>query len=359
LFGEILKSFVVAEPPAKNPGGFPPRHSTARDIRGLFSGLREQRSLHPLPFVNTADVRQRILIAGASGLIGRALVTFLRGKNCEVTRLVRRPAERDDELFWNPATGALDLTRLEGVHGIVNLSGENVGAGRWTAGRRERILRSRIDATRTLVIALAKLKSKPVVFVSASAAGFYGNRGDEALTEASGIGHGFLSEVCLAWETHAEGAARLGIRTVLMRFGVVLSPAGGALAKMLPAFRAGVGGRFGSGNQWMSWISLDDAVGAIWHVLNDAVCSGPINVTAPQPVTNAEFAAILGKVLGRPAILRVPAAILRFVFGRMVEETILASARALPARLQERGYAFRQPGLETALRHELHRGEKV
>lgn len=288
-------------------------------------------------------------------MIGRALVSFLRAKNWEAVRLVRRPVEQEDELFWNPATGELDAPRLNGFDAIVNLSGENVGGGRWNKKQRERILRSRVNATRTLIAALAKSAAKPAVFISASAAGYYGNRGDEELTEMSSIGHGFLSEVCLAWETHAEGAARLGIRTVLLRFGVVLSPTGGALAKMLPVFRVGAGGKFGSGRQWMSWISLDDAVGAIYHALLEIRCVGAINAVAPCPVNNSEFATTLGRVLKRPTRLAVPAGVLRLLFGQMAEETLLASTRAIPAKLRATDYHFHHPELETALRHVLGR----
>ena len=267
----------------------------------------------------------RVVIAGASGLIGRALVPFLLTQGHEVVRLVRRPAVGDDEIAWRPERGELDPASLEGADAIVNLSGENLAGGRWTAARRERILRSRVDATRTLVTALAKNPRRPPVFVNATAVGFYGDRGNDPMTEADGIGLGFLPEVCLAWETHAEGAARLGVRMALMRFGIVLSPAGGALAKMLPAFRLGVGGRFGTGRQWMSWISIDDAVGAIYHALLEDRCSGAINTVSPSSVTNTEFVATLSRVLNRPAAIPIPATSLRIVFGDMADETLLAS----------------------------------
>ncbi|HEX2852893.1 MAG TPA: TIGR01777 family oxidoreductase [Opitutaceae bacterium] len=303
--------------------------------------------------------RRRILISGASGLVGRALGPFFQTQGHEVLRLVRQTPKDEAEIFWDPSRGELDAGKLEGVDAVIHLAGENVGGGRWTAARRERIMRSRVEGTRTLVLALAKLRKKPETLVSASAVGFYGERGSDVLSEGDRIGHGFLSEVCLAWETHAEGAARLGIRTVLLRFGVVLSPAGGALAKLLPAFRAGCGGRLGSGAQWMSWISIDDAVGAIHHALLDDRCSGPVNAAAPQPVQNAEFATTLGRVLQRPAVLPVPATVLRLGFGRMAEETILTSTRAVPEKLQETGFEFRHAGLETALRHVLGRPGKV
>lgn len=294
-------------------------------------------------------------MAGASGLIGRRLVEFLESTNRPVRRLVRRPAGRRDEFFWNPATGELDPAVLAGVGSVINLCGENVAGGRWSAARRQRILRSRVDATRTLVAAIRSVPTKPDVLVNASAIGFYGDRADEELDEGSAIGQGFLPEVCLAWETHAEGVARTGVRTVLMRFGVVLTPEGGALAKLLPIFRFGLGGKQGGGAQWMSWIAVDDAVGAIYHAMTNDNCSGPINAVAPEPVRNSDFARVLANVLGRPALLTVPAPVLRLVFGRMADETLLSSARVMPQRLLATGYAFAQPQLEQALRHLLGR----
>jgi uncharacterized protein (TIGR01777 family) len=294
-----------------------------------------------------------VLIAGASGLIGRALAARLAQAGHQVRILVRRAPSAPGEIPWDPAAGRLDPAAIAGVDAIVNLAGENIAAGRWTAARRTAILRSRVEATRTLVVALQQLARKPEVFVSASAVGYYGERGDEILPEEAAIGHGFLSEVCLAWETHAEGAARAGVRTVLLRFGVVLAAAGGALAKMRPVFRAGLGGRVGSGRQWMSWVSLDDAVGAVEHALADPRCRGPVNVVAPAAVTNAEFTAALAGVLRRPALLPVPAAALRLLFGEMAEGTLLASTRAEPRALRRSGYEFRQPTLAAALRHEL------
>ena len=293
----------------------------------------------------------KIVVAGASGLLGSELVPALRARGHDVLRLVRRAPAEADEAFWNPAENQLDSARLQGVDAIVNLCGENVGAGRWTKARRERILRSRIEATRTLVTALPQMKVKPSVFVNASAVGAYGDRGEEELTEASSIGHGFLPEVCLAWETHAEGAARRGVRTVLLRFGVVLTCGGGALAKMLPLFRLGLGGRLGDGQQWLSWVSVEDAMRAILHALTNKECRGPVNVTAPEPVTNATFTATLARVLNRPAALHVPAWLLRLVLGRgMADEMLLASTRAIPARLHEACFQFRHATLEAALR---------
>lgn len=332
-------------------GGF-----TRRKLEAMFA-WRHARTKADLELTSHYGVvpPMRILIAGGSGFVGRALGPFLETQGHEVVRLVRRRPTLDGEVFWDPALGQIDLAALRPIDAVINLSGENVGAGRWTRARQEAILRSRIDTTKTLVKAITGLPRRPKVLVNASAVGFYGERGDEELTEASDIGIGFLPEVCLIWETHAEGAARAGIRTAMMRFGVVLSPAGGALAKMLPPFRLGLGGRIGTGRQWMSWVGLDDAVGAIYHALVDPRCAGPVNIVAPEAVTNAHFAATLGRVLRRPAVLPVPAGVLRLAFGEMADAALLASTRAVPARLQETGYAFRQPTLEAALRAGLGR----
>ena len=293
----------------------------------------------------------KVVIAGASGMVGSALTPALRAAGHDVLRLVRGgAAHAPDEIVWDPATGGIDERRLEGAEAVINLSGENLGAGRWTAARRERILRSRVDATRTLVTTMAKLARKPEVFLSASAIGYYGDRGDEVLTEASEIGHGFLPEVCLAWETHAEGASRFGVRTALLRFGLILARNGGALAKMRPLFRLGVGGRLGSGRQWMSWVGIDDVVSVVGHALQEERCRGPVNVVAPGAVTNAEFTHTLAQALHRPAIVPVPALALRVVLGRaMADEALLSSVRAAPERLREAGYRFRHPMLAAAL----------
>lgn len=294
----------------------------------------------------------RIVIAGSSGLVGSALLPALRESGHDVFRLVRGRAVRaPDEIAWDPVRNEVDRDRLEGVEAVINLAGENLGAGRWTAVRREAIRQSRVQATRTLISAIGRMKRRPAVLLNASAVGIYGDRGDEVLTEASARGRGFLPEVCLAWETHAGAAAPLGVRTAFLRFGIILAPEGGALAKMLPLFRAGLGGRLGSGEQWLSWIAIDDVVGVIVHALRDARCTGPINVVAPGAVTNAEFTAALADALGRPAFLPVPTWALRAVVGRgMADEALLASTRAAPQRLSEAGYAFRYPTIGPALR---------
>ncbi|MBI5766794.1 MAG: TIGR01777 family protein [Verrucomicrobia bacterium] len=295
----------------------------------------------------------KIVVAGASGLIGRALVAALRGRGDQVIRLMRRAPAASDEAEWDPVAGVVDAAKIDGCDAWVNLAGENIAAGRWTEFRRRRIWNSRTDATRTLVVALDRVTRKPAVLVNASAVGIYSERGDEELTEASAIGHGFLPEVCFAWETHAEGAARRGVRVAMLRFGVVLAAEGGALGKMLPVFRLGLGGRVGSGRQWMSWIGLDDAVAAILRAVDDARLRGPVNVVAPRAVTNVEFTARLAAALRRPAVLPVPAWALRTMFGEMADETILASTRVRPAKLVEAGFVFRDGDLDSALRRAL------
>jgi uncharacterized protein (TIGR01777 family) len=292
----------------------------------------------------------KILLAGGSGFIGHALRPQLEAAGHQVVSLVRRAARTPAEIFWQPETGELDPAALTGVDAVINLAGENIAGGRWTAGRRERIMRSRVDATRTLVVAIGKLAVKPRVFVSASAVGFYGNRGDEVLTEQSTIGLGFLPGVCLAWETHAEGAARNGVRTVLLRFGMVLGREGGALAKQLPLFRLGLGGPLGDGQQWVSWIAMDDLVAAVLAALTNEKLRGPVNVVAPHPVRNAEFTRILGEVLRRPAKIPAPPWALHLAFGDMASEVLLASTRVEPKALVKSGFAFRHPELEPTLR---------
>ncbi len=289
------------------------------------------------------------VVAGASGLVGRALGAALVREGWIVRRLVRRTPVAPGEFAWDPAAGTVDAAALAGAHAVINLAGENIAAGRWTAARRERILRSRVEATRTLVGALQRMATKPAVLLNASAVGIYGDRGDEVLTERSGMGVGFLTEVTLAWETHAEGAARAGVRTVLLRFGMVLAADGGALGKMLPLFRLGLGGPLGRGTQWMSWIGIDDAVGAMLHALRDERATGALNLVAPTPVTNADFTAALGRAVRRPAVLPAPAWALRAVFGAMADEMLLASTRVAPRELERLGYRFRHPTIDAAL----------
>jgi uncharacterized protein len=262
---------------------------------------------------------------------------------------------RQGDIPWDPVSGQLDPAELEGVHAVVHLAGENLGT-RWTKAIKNRIQQSRVQGTRLLSSTLAGLERPPRVLVSASAIGIYGDQGDRVLDETSPPGdpaRDFLVSVCLEWEAATQPARGVGIRVVPARFGVVLTDRGGALGKQLLPFRLGLGGRLGSGSQWVSWISIDDTVGAIRHIIANPALDGPVNVTAPTPVNNREFTETLGRVLGRPTVIRVPAAALRLVFGEMAERTLLSSARVLPTRLLQSGYRFRYPNLEDTFRHIL------
>jgi uncharacterized protein (TIGR01777 family) len=256
-------------------------------------------------------------------------------------------------VVWDPDAGRLDPATIEGFDAVVHLAGENVASRRWTAEQKKRIFESRVKSTQLLAGTLAQLSHPPRSLICASAIGYYGDRGDELLTEDSSSGSDFPSSMCRKWEEAAELAAKSGHRVLKLRIGVVLSAAGGALAVMLPPFRAGLGGALGSGRQYMSWIAIDDVTGVIQHVLSNESLSGPLNTVAPQPVTNREFTKTLGRVLGQPAFLTVPSFVLRLAVGEMAEALLLASQRVLPARLQSFGYTFRYPQLEGALRHLL------
>jgi uncharacterized protein len=293
----------------------------------------------------------KILVTGASGLVGSALVPYLTSKGHEVARLVRsQPKPGTTEVEWNPERGVTDPARLEGFDAVVHLAGENISEGRWTDEKKARIRESRAKGTRVLAEALARLTHPPRTLVSASAIGFYGSRGDEVLNEQSASGNDFLAEVCREWELATRPAAEAGIRVANLRFGVILSREGGALAKMLTPFKLGVGGRVGSGRQYMSWVTLDDAVGAIYHALMNEDVRGPVNVVAPQPVTNQEFTKTLGRVLSRPTLLPAPVFALRLAFGEMADALLLSSMRVEPRRLKETGYTFQHPELEGALK---------
>ena len=267
--------------------------------------------------------------------------------------VVRGAPANSDEAAWNPAGGLAEPSRFDGVDAVVHLAGENIAAGRWTPARKAEIRQSRVEGTRILCESLARLAHPPKLLVSASAVGFYGDRGAQMLTEESGAGSGFLPDVCREWEAATEPASQADIRVVNLRFGMVLSPAGGALRKMLPPFKLGLGGRIGSGDQFMSWIAIDDAVGAIHHTLSAESLRGPVNAVAPTPVTNTEFTCTLARVLRRPALIPVPRFAARLAFGEMADALLLASARVVPVRLRESGYHFRFPELEGALRYLL------
>lgn len=293
----------------------------------------------------------RVLIAGASGLVGTAVADALRAAGHTVQRLVR-PGKRlhPGEVRWNPVAGDLDRAAAESADAVVHLAGASIAGGRWNAEVKKLLRASRVDATRNLVTGLLQLHNRPSVLVSASAVGYYGSRGDELLTEECAPGRDFLAELARDWEKEAARAADFGIRTVMLRFGVILARHGGALQRMLLPFKLGLGGRLGSGSQWMSWVTLPEAVALIRYALDTPALQGPVNAVAPNPATNAEFTRILAKVLRRPAIFPVPAFALRLLLGEMADALLLSSQRVVPWKLQDRGYRFRDPELEAALR---------
>jgi hypothetical protein len=291
-----------------------------------------------------------IAIAGASGLIGAALVERLIADGHHILRLVRRPSADQSEIQWDPEAGTIDAGALEGIDAVVNLAGESIAEGRWNDAKRQRIRRSRVVGTRLLAETLAGLNRPPRVFVACSAVGIYGDRGDEVLTEDSDTGEGFLADVGREWEAAADPARAAGIRVVHPRVSLVLTLKGGALKKMLPPFRLGVAGPLGSGRQWMTWITLDDAVAALIRLIEDDTFAGPVNLAAPEPVTNRAFTKALGRVLHRPTIFPAPAFALRLLLGDMADEALLASVRAEPRRLTETSFEFRHATLESALR---------
>ncbi len=296
----------------------------------------------------------KIAITGSSGLVGSALVPLLRNRGHQVLHLVRHePRPGAQEVRWSSDSAVLESEQLEGIHAIIHLAGDNIATQRWSHAKKERLRSSRVGGTKLLVQALSRMKRPPKVMVVASATGFYGNSGDEEVTESSPLGNGFLSQLCEEWEAASEPVKSLGTRLVKLRFGVILSPKGGALQRMLTPFRMGVGGKLGDGAQWMSWLALDDAVGMIEHALVSESLKGPVNAVAPWPVTNAEFTRVLGKVLRRPTMFPVPGFMARLAFGEMADELLLSSTRALPSQLQASGYSFLYPDLEGALRHVL------
>lgn len=291
-----------------------------------------------------------VAISGANGFIGSALSASLRADGHRVLRLIRGGVTGGDAIGWDPDAGRIDAPALEGLDAVVHLAGAGIGDRRWTAEQKRIIRESRVRGTAVLAGAVASRERKPAVFVSGSAIGYYGNRGDEVLTERSAPGADFLSQVCVAWEAETQPVADAGVRTVLTRTGIVLDAGGGALARMLVPFKLGIGGRQGSGQQWMSWITLADHVGAIRHAIAHVSVEGPTNLVAPNPVTNTDFARTLGQALHRPTIFPTPLLPLKLRFGsELVEALLLASQRVTPAQLTATGYEFTGPSLDVAL----------
>jgi uncharacterized protein len=301
------------------------------------------------------EARGGILLSGASGTVGSALRAELDSRQARVTQLVRRIPQTEAELQWNPAgpIPIADKGPIEGLDAAIHLSGANLSARRWTAAYRREMAASRVDSTRALATLLAGLRRPPRALLVASAIGIYGNRGNEVLDESSAPGTGLLADLCREWEAAAAPAAAAGIRVVHLRFGVVLAPGAGALGMMLPIFRLGLGGRLGSGKQWMSWISLTDLVAAVLFLLESPSVDGAVNLASPEPVTNAIFTRSLARLLNRPAVLPVPAFALRLALGPMADEALLSSARVPPRRLLDAGFRFAQPSIEEALRRAI------
>jgi uncharacterized protein len=302
------------------------------------------------PIESNGDIKMTILLTGASGMLGTAIGSALKRRGVRLLALVRREPKGPDELHWDPATGRIDEPeRLEGLDAAVHLSGASVASQRWTESYKREMAESRVASTRFLSETLAALRQPPPVLVKASAVGFYGNRGDEILDEDSTAGRGYFPELCTAWEAAARPAVDAGIRVVHLRFGMVLGRDGGAMARLAPLFRLGLGGRLGNGRQWMSWISEEDAVAAALFAVDNPALSGPVNLAAPQPVTNADFTRELARAVHRPALLPAPAFALRLALGAMADEALLASTRAVPNRLTQAGFAFSHPTLPQAL----------
>lgn len=296
----------------------------------------------------------RILVTGASGLVGSALSSLLVSRGHKTVGLTRKSGESPS---WDPDRGHIDAESLEGFDAVIHLAGENIASGRWTPKKKERIRSSRVQGTELLCRTLAGLQSPPKTLIAASAIGFYGDRGEEKLDESSDGGSDFLAEVCQDWERSTSIAEAAGIRVARVRIGVILTPQGGALAKMLFPFKMGGGGKLGNGRQWMSWISLDDTISAIEHCLTQDELKGAINLVAPNPVTNTEFTKTLGRVLKRPTLVPMPGFAARAAFGEMAEALLLSSTRVLPRRLERSGFRFLHPTLEVALRSLLDRNE--
>lgn len=298
----------------------------------------------------------RILVSGSHGLVGTALIKSLTEDGHEVVRLVRQKVDvAANEIEWHPDHDRIDAPRLEGLDAVIHLAGESIASGRWTDEKKRVIRDSRVKGTTLLSNTLAQLLRPPSIFISASAIGYYGNRGDEVLDETSQPGNDFLASVCIEWEEATRAAMEKGIKTVNARFGIILDSQGGALAQMLTPFRMGVGGRVGDGKQWMSWIALEDVVGALKFLLDDPTARGPVNFVAPNPVTNAEFTRTIGRVLSRPTFFPIPAFGARLAFGEMADALLLSSQRVDPTVLEDKGFPFYWPTLEPALRHLLQR----
>lgn len=357
--GTVVADEIEVEPPLGAAGAALGPLFLQRELTRLFH-FRYRRLFTDLARHEKYADRRRLTVAitGASGLVGSSLRHFLTTGGHTVVPLVRDSRNLDGgAIFWNPATGVIDEKGLTRVDAVVHLAGTPIASGRWTEARKRSIKQSRVRGTELLARTLATMKNGPRVFVSASAVGFYGDRGASNMTEADRAGKGFLAEVCRAWEGATKPAERAGVRVVTLRTGIALSPAGGALGQMLLPFKMGVGGRLGSGKQYMSWIDLDDLTALIYHVLYDDTLRGPVNATSPHPVTNATFASALGRAMGRPTVLPVPSLAVKAAFGELGTELLLWGQRVFPTKVTEAGFDFFYEGVEDSLRFELGRME--
>ena len=325
----------------------------ARELETMFAWRHETVVQDLALHLKLGAEPMTIAISGASGMIGGTLVPFLTTGGHRVLKLVRKEPANSDEIFWDPSKGILNPQDLQGVDAIIHLAGDNIGQGAWTKKKKRIIINSREHGTALLAKAAAAMNPKPKVFLSASAIGYYGDRGDQMVSEQDGPGDLFISEVCHRWEKSAQPALDAGIRTVFARIGVVLSPQGGALREFLPLFKLGLGGKIGGGRQYLSWIGIDDAVGSLFHLICNDHIQGPVNIVSPEPVTNSEFTKTLAQVLNRPAFIPVPVFAVHLAFGEKGREVVLASTRVSAEKLMESGYDFRYPDLETAIRHML------
>ena len=350
----LLRDRIEWKPPGGAAGRIFARGVIQTELRRFFA-FRGRRIAQDLARHGAyRGPRLRVAVTGASGFIGSALCSFLTTGGHEVLPIVRRKPDREKgEIAWDPMERRIERERLEGVDAVVHLAGESLTGERWTAAKKRKIWRSRVEGTRLLAESLNGLRRPPRVLVSSSAVGIYGNRGAERLTEASRPGKGFLADLCREWETEAAGARRSGMRVVLVRSGLVLSPAGGALGTMLLPFKMGIGGRLGTGRQYVSWIDHDDLVGLIFHAITTPSLRGPVNATAPHPVPNATFTTILGRVLKRPTLLPVPSLAVRGMFGEMGKTLLLEGARVLPEAASRSGFRFDFEGLEESLAYQL------
>ncbi|MBK00208.1 MAG: TIGR01777 family protein [Euryarchaeota archaeon] len=350
--GTLVKDTVEYQVPLGVFGYFFAGRSVKKRIKNMFISreLRLKRDLENHKIFRS-EKRKKILVAGSSGMIGTQLVAFLDTGGHDVWRLVRRETNLDSkEIKWDPEKNELDSDKIEGFDAIIHLGGAGIGDKRWTKKRKNLIQKSRENTTTLLSETISKLKNKPEVFLIASAIGYYGNRGDEELTEKSNPGEGFLTETVLAWEKYAEAAKKVGVRVINIRTGIVLSATGGALNKMLLPWKLGAGGPIGGGKQWMSWISLDDQIFAINHLIMNKECNGAYNLTSMNPVRQKEFSKTLGKVLRRPAFAPIPKFPMRILFGELAGPLLFEGQKVLPERLLKSGFKFTHENLENALR---------